>query len=788
MRQAFLLTVFCQKKLLDSHPQGSLRAFLSFPNKSRNSAQYSLLYFPLLFITLVSAQQIRKQTRPVTVADSIEMTRLADGLYEIGSSSGDIAQWSPDRKHFTVVLKKGDVKHNTVDYSLELFDAEDDSNALPEPIVTLASSSNRPAINDVKWTSNTSIAFLGEAPGQLHSIYGLNLINKEVTRLVSWRTNIVAFDSTPDLQELVFIAESEESEAIFQSEHAQGEIVVSAQPLADLLGLANGPSILGEEGDLLFKSRDGGIRAIDSTIPLWGLEYPWDWWQLSLAPDGSHAILQTRVVDVPEEWIQYTNKDLQPFLQAQQPGPKWLFRYVLVDLIKGSAVPLLDSPNTNGNLPKYIWAPDGASIFASKVFLPLDISDRSEQTRRRERPFVAQIEIPSGSVVPVTDKDLSVVSWDQKSQELLLSPETSEERNTSFVRYKKEPDGWKRLESEKSSVLAQDTDVELKENITTPPRLVLERHKSGRANVRIELNPQFSSLRFAHAEVVRWQSSEGHEIEGGLYLPIDYVPGRKYPLVIQTHGFDRSRFYIDGPFSTAFAAEALTGRGFVVLQTALDLNRDRNSGPWADQKGTHAMAIYQGAIDYLNGRGLIDRNRVGLVGFSATCYGVLYTLTHSKYRFAAAIVSDGIDGGYFQYMLTANGYSPTADYFDLVNGAPPFGTGLQSWLENAPGFNMDKMHTPLRIEAIGNFSLIASWEWLAGLRRLSKPVELIWIRDGVHILQRPADRLISQQGTVDWFSFWLKPEENNHSHDGHNRWEQLRQLQKRDVDLDRSQQ
>ena len=52
----------------------------------------------------------------------------------------------------------------------------------------------------------------------------------------------------------------------------------------------------------------------------------------------------------------------------------------------------------------------------------------------------------------------------------------------------------------------------------------------------------------------------------GLYWPLNYVAGRKYPLVIQTHGWTPDRFWMDGPWTTAFAAQALAGKGFFVLQ------------------------------------------------------------------------------------------------------------------------------------------------------------------------------------------------------------------------------
>ena len=60
--------------------------------------------------------------RPVTVADSIQMTRLGDPSYTDGApSKGIVAKFSPDGKHFVVILKKGNLEANTNEYSLVLF-------------------------------------------------------------------------------------------------------------------------------------------------------------------------------------------------------------------------------------------------------------------------------------------------------------------------------------------------------------------------------------------------------------------------------------------------------------------------------------------------------------------------------------------------------------------------------------------------------------------------------------------------------------------------------------------
>jgi len=62
----------------------------------------------------------------------------------------------------------------------------------------------------------------------------------------------------------------------------------------------------------------------------------------------------------------------------------------------------------------------------------------------------------------------------------------------------------------------------------------------------------------------------------------------------------------------------------------------------------------------------------------------------------------------------------------------------------------------VRIVAENPTIILSEWEWFAGLRRLGKPVEMIAMQDGVHELQKPWERMISLEGAVDSFTFWLR--------------------------------
>ena len=115
----------------------------------------------------------------------------------------------------------------------------------------------------------------------------------------------------------------------------------------------------------------------------------------------------------------------------------------------------------------------------------------------------------------------------------------------------------------------------------------------------------------------------------------------------------------------------------------------------------------------------------------------------------------------------------------MMIGVPPFGEGLQQWLKRSPGFNLDKVTAPLLVVGEGPYSLLFMWEAYAGLHYLRKPVELVMLKTDEHVLTNPAVRMASQGGSVDWFRFWLKDEEDSEltKAEQYARWRELRKMQ-----------
>ncbi len=253
--------------------------------------------------------------------------------------------------------------------------------------------------------------------------------------------------------------------------------------------------------------------------------------------------------------------------------------------------------------------------------------------------------------------------------------------------------------------------------------------------------------------MLRWNDSAGRAWVGGVYMPPDYMPGKRYPLVIQTHGFSEHVFLPSGSYPTVFAAQELAAVGFIVLQVIEDCpDRDAQEGPCQ-------VAGYEAAVERLSRGGLINADNIGIIGYSHTCYHVLEALTTSTLRFRAALIADGINLGYFEYIQAADldGQNTFAHFADTIIGGPPFGVSRAAWLKRSPEFNLEKVNSPLEVIATtGGSKVLQMWEPYAVLRYLRKPVDLLVLNSDEHPITNPTERLVSQGTAVDWFRFWLQ--------------------------------
>lgn len=708
--------------------------------------------------------------QPFTVADSIEMTHFVDP-----SEDDDAAhpQFSPDGMRFFVVTEKGRLDLNVRDYSLVLYRAND-LDAYPVPLARFQSSSNRDGIAQAKWLTNETIVFVGENPGEAPQVYAVNSRTSELERLTSDTEGVVAYDVTKDLRTLIYTARSrgDETETKLKDEHGFSvdseslSILVSGEwrQSANLFQTYVVNSSTGK-----VQSFHGGPFASRSwLLRLW------------LSPDGRYAITQRPAFPVPEKWESYEgwvgaeahNLRLSARSKSQVGA---LSQAMLLDTVTGEIKSLTDAPAASRF--SVLWSGDSRSAVVSGTYLPLG-EDKEQLAKRKSQPFLAEFQIPSRSVRPIAAIPKNQL-WTLErgdSVDRFVVHTREEFRALPDIAFRRSGERW--IENSGPQVAGQSyPNVKITQSLDHWPTLAVVDPATHQQKIITDPNPQLERRRLGQVQTIRWTGKLGEPWVGGLVYPTDYEPGARCPLVIQTHGFDANRFLSDGAYTTAMAAQELANKGIAVLQIGeTPLDQKVSQKP---EEGKAYVSAYESAIDYLDGLGIIDRSRVGLIGFSRTSYHVKYALTHSQYHFTVATAAEGIDFGYWQYIAEVNLPIYRGAYQNMYGG-PPWPANWKTWQEDSISFNFDKIHTPLRLEAADNPSaILLEWETFAALRLLNKPVDLIFIPHGEHPLVKPWDRMTSQQGNVDWFVFWLLGQEDPAPAKAaeYQHWRELKKLQ-----------
>lgn len=740
----------------------------------------------LLFATVILGgprRSLAGGSQPFTVKDSIEMATFSDPYTRLSDSA---CKRAPDGRHFLVVTTRGILRTNQLVSTLWVYSAADVETYLnehgdhaPKPVllyriagVPKAQQNNSygSLITRARWSSDSqSVLSLVEQPdGHRH------LIRSSLSGQIS-------IDLTPGIIDIKDFCEAAGTIAYLVVEHTRPPRVIG-EPINSSSSDLTGLSLF----HILFPKKFPDPSSFEPAIDLWvrhrGMSrqvnigtwhYPASAAGLGIAvsPDGKALIAARPVPSIPTEWSKYRTVSAEfGFSQAHTgtdrsgKSSNWPWQYIYVDLDKMKSWPLVDAPS--GFLAGYgdtlgaVWSPDSQAVLFTNTYLPLPDSMAAQ--------FVDEVSACAAAIYSVARKSSNCVAYarNSKQNEILRSAvfgvssddivlDWLDEGSNQIEVYGKTQQGWA-LEPGNTAAEEPQTDlkISIRQDIDERPTLWASEQKEHLAKELWDPNPQLKSLNLGQASVYTWIDSTGYKWHGGLVLPPNFVQGHRYPLVIQTHGFfNDHEFLVDGSFTTGFAARAFAAAGIIVLQ--MEDRADRHVRP-PYEEALLATEGFESAIDHLNGDGLIDPSLVGIIGFSRAAWYVEEALIRAPNRFRAATLIDGIDQSYMTYMLFAPGNPEATVEQEDANGGKPFGAGLEHWVKNASGFNLYRVHAPVRIECLGMISVLGEWEIYSSLAQQGKPVDLVYIPNGQHILQRPQERYASQQGDVDWFRFWLQ--------------------------------
>lgn len=729
------------------------------------------------------------QSRTLTVREAIEMHTFIDPYpFSPTSLLTQDVKFSPDNRFFAVVTQRGLLSTNQLESTIWVFDVKVVRQFLahtngaphrnPRAVARMTTVGNDPSITGLRWLPDAKLAFLGRNKTSDRNLFTVDVKTGTLRKLTPDGQDVTQFDIVKDVT--VYTV------AIRGHKLAKtSETVLTGQ---SILSLFEGESTDGAEKPfnlwLVNKNRTSVVMDAATGKPIQLITDI-----LSLSPSGRFVVVTQHADRIPETWEAYepafSGLSDEYRLRASAPArsqEELLIRpkqYALVDLDFGK-VEAIDAPLGEALLyysPKRaVWTKDSRRVLLQNTFLPLEKTEESERHGRAQKPCVALVGTISHDATCVaflkqsgleqyfrdgTLYLLNDATWGQSEREVVLKYKTYGDKQGSkrsedpTETYRSANHVWAQVESVPALVHAPLW-VGVSQDLNQPPALFVSDQSGDQAQKLWDPNPQLKSMDLGEVSTYKWQDRTGREWVGGLIKPPHYVPGRRYPLVIQTHGFNRHEFMTVGSFTTAFAARPLAAAGMVALQT-----QEASDLLGTPQEASVNVQGYESAIDHLVADGLVDPERVGLIGFSRTGYYTLEALTKTPTRFAAATIADSDFLGYMQRLLGVDlaGDSPKKEGI-AIYGSQPFGEGLKTWMQMAPAFNLDKVIAPVRIEVHDPSTVLMNWEVYAGLRLQDKPVDLIQLPDAAHVVTKPLERLASEQGDVDWFDFWFNDHED----------------------------
>lgn len=698
-----------------------------------------------LIFTYLAQRLAMPGKRKFTVEDSIAWV----DVLPFGNPTGlpqdaQVALYAPDGRKFVVHTTTGDLREGVNVERLLLFNARSVAelrrqSALEQgtPLAEIRVREDWAGIGHVRWVSSTEIAFIAQGDNARAQVFITDMkgVSTQVTHA---STDVVSFDIAGDTVAYYAHIPLVSSQAVN----------IAATGIYDAV-------IPDNERDtpirLHVASRTGGDPvAIDTPAVRLAPSFQNIW----ISPSGRYAVTFTPAVNAPASWAAYQVPRYELFGytadRVRSDPTSWDLglrtRYQLVDLKRLTARPLLDAPagylSLNGAPAEVSWSKDETSVVVSNTFLPLDLDMPQSRADRARLPGVVRVGLESGQV--------ALIAWEPGAQNGL--PRVPER------------------------VLMRTPRVVMKQSQAMRPMLVLDDPQC-RCEARVfDPNPQADSLELASMEEFRWTDDNNIAWKGGLMLPPHASRDIRYPLVIQTHGYFKDEFLIDGPrrTTTAMAAQALASAGIAVLQVEDNreaLTLDEREGP------LYAEGLYA-AIRALDAQGIIDASNVGLIGFSRTGYHAVHLLARHPRALKAVTISDALQAGYMGDLMLTNTSPDMSAQIRKLTGGAALGSDRGDWFARNPLYKLSSIDTAVRLEANGPSSVLGLWETFSVLKSAGKPVDFIYFPTGSHVLKKPAERWASQGGNVDWFRFWLQGYEDPRAdkEDQYRRWRQMRQL------------
>lgn len=412
------------------------------------------------------------------------------------------------------------------------------------------------------------------------------------------------------------------------------------------------------------------------------------------------------------------------------------------------------------------WGPDGNRLLVTGGPESFDGIGRNLPEEMIPNDYDTQVfivDLNTGTVDPITrdfEPSVNQAVWTRSDPFLYLS--VTEGSYVNCYRY--DPGGrvFEKMETgvdvlgELDLAELERTAVYIGSGTNRPARAYVMDLRRGRFRVLSDPGAaSYRGVRFGRVEPFAFLNSRGVEIEGHVYYPADFDPGKKYPCIVYYYGGTTP---VTRDFGGRYPKELYAAMGYVVyvLQPsgAVGFGQAFSALHVNDWGRLTSEEIVDGTRRFLAAHPFVDEKRVGCMGAS---YGGFMTLTLTTQTdiFRTAVSHAGISSlssywgeGYWGYLYSA---IATANSFPWNR--------RDLYVDQSPLFNADKIRTPLLLlhgAVDTNVPPGESIQLYTALKLLGREVELIQVEGQNHHIMQTGKRMRWTQTILAWFDRWLK--------------------------------
>jgi dipeptidyl aminopeptidase/acylaminoacyl peptidase len=269
-------------------------------------------------------------------------------------------------------------------------------------------------------------------------------------------------------------------------------------------------------------------------------------------------------------------------------------------------------------------------------------------------------------------------------------------------------------------------------------------------------NPQIKNLALGETEEIEWKSSDGKMVGGVLVKPVNYERGKRYPLIVQIHGGPASASTLAFIGSHGYYSHVYAGAGYVCL-----LPNYRGSTNYGEKfkmeiGGDYFRQAYDdimAGVDHLINTGLVDGDKMGVMGWSAGGHWSNWILTHTD-RFKA--ISSGAGAVNWISMYAQSDIQRNREFY--YGGRPPYEDFDKYW-NVSPLKYIKNARTPTLIHVVDGDPRVPrpqSEELHMALKKIGVPTEFFVYPGATHGITEPRNQMVKMVSEFNWFEKWIR--------------------------------